>query len=442
MKLLAEAARMPRADSYEASLLLRRLEILPAGDDVLGRKLTKSYLAMDPPSSRWIYHRIVRAVAARSEELALAGDAHGFLTLADSWEAFVRSSITAGGTSLVPIAPAGDLRKAAKALGLATQEARFTRLEKAEKSRKDATRARWSRPVSLGDRGGASAYGVVSASATIENPPAILAADLKPGRMAEHAMWQRVGAVILGAMMLGIALVVMVVRFFRGMQVRLLSRALLRVLRSMDHAWILLGGVFVPVLIHLLVEHFAPLGEIDFEEAGPLASFAMRLTALAGVMLTLTNLIAARRLGRRLGCLGWEKPTLSPPSAVGLGVAVLLTGGVARIAEMSPALLIGWVFGIILLLLNVLIMPLDALFSPRAAAVRWLTYCRAVVPAYVFAVLLMALLIPFHHAREKHWTRLNVLTKIEPGVPAMNRYEHEVAELMRAELLEILNAKP
>jgi hypothetical protein len=74
--------------------------------------------------------------------------------------------------------------------------------------------------------------------------------------------------------------------------------------------------------------------------------------------------------------------------------------------------------------------------------VRTLTWGRALLPAYATALLLLSLLVPFHHARDKHWTKLNVLTKIEPGVPAMTRYEYEIENQVRKELLELLDEKP
>ncbi len=439
MKLLAEAARMPRSDSYEESLLLRRLEILPAGDDVLGRKLTKSYLEMVPPGSRWINRHITQAVAARSEELAAAGNSREFLTLVESWEAFVRRLIEAGGSSLTIFWPSGDLKAAAKALGLERQEARFAGLVKAMESRKSASVARRSHAVPLGEKGGASAYEVRFARMTIDDPPALTAGDLKPGRMAEHAMLQRSGSVIVAGLMGGVALLVTAMWFCRGVQVRRLSGALSHVLRPADHAWILLGGVGIPVVIHLLVEQLASSEGAGVGGAGALMSVALRYFALAGLMLTLPNLIAGRRLGQRLGCLGWGKPK---SFAAGLIAAASGVSVIAEITGGDSGFNVGWAVVSFILVVGFLILPMGVFISARHEVARWFAYCRAVVPAYVLGVLLMALLVPFHHAREKHWTRLNVLTKIEPGVPAMNRYEHEVAKLMQAELIEILNAKP
>ena len=108
----------------------------------------------------------------------------------------------------------------------------------------------------------------------------------------------------------------------------------------------------------------------------------------------------------------------------------------------ESAQVLGWAFAILSAGIVLLGLTLNVLFSPRTDAVRVLTWGRSLVPAYATALLLLALLVPFHHAREKHWTKLNVLTKIEPGIPAVNRYLHEVEQIKRKELLELLDANP
>ena len=77
-------------------------------------------------------------------------------------------------------------------------------------------------------------------------------------------------------------------------------------------------------------------------------------------------------------------------------------------------------------------------FVNRDAAVRWLTCCRAVVLAYILAMLVMAATVPCQHGIERYWTSRNHM-KIDPSLPAIDPYDYQVAGLIRSEMLEILN---
>jgi hypothetical protein len=442
-KLLDEAARMPRFDSHEEELLLRRLEVLPAGDDVLGRTLAASYLAMEPRYSTWIYGVIATSVAARAEELAIQGNADAFAALIQSWESFTRRSIeSAGVSSGRGQLPANQFRgfgksmaKNAEALGLTDLGSRLEVLTGALDSRRNARmqRADGIEFESLRQKSGFGSHGLLSGRESLDDPPPLDETALQPGRMAERAMGARVGAAMVGAFLVLVSLLTAATRFLRGFQVRRLSHALLGVLRPADYRWILVGGVVAPVLVHLLFEQVSETVEFRPWKAAPLRHFT-----LAGALLTLPALIAARRLGQRLGGLGWDRPRRILMAAV---VASFIASGVAGSMDSIPAQTAGWVIVITIPLASFLILPFGALITPRDTAVRWQVYCRAILPAYVLALLLMALLVPVHHARERHWTRLNTLTRIEAGVPWSNRYEHEIARRMRLELLEIFDGK-
>lgn len=443
-QLLDEAAGMPRFDSHEEELLLRRLEVLPAGDDVLGRTLTGSYLALEPRYSSWIYQVIATSVAARAEELAIQGDAGAFAALMQSWESFTRRSIESAGVSSgrgeLPANPIRGFGKSmvedAKGLGLTDLASRIEDLTGALDSRRNARieRADGMEFESLRRKSGLGSYGLLSAREALNDPPPLDESALHPGRKAEHAMRARVGAAMVGAFLLVLSLLTAATRFLRGFQVRRLSHALPGVLRPADYRWILVGGVVAPVLVHLLFEQVSEMVEFRPWKAAPL-----RLFALAGALLTMPALIAARRLGQRLGGLGWDRPRRILLGAV---VAGFIVAGIAGSMDSQLAQSAGWVIVITIPLASFLILPFGALITPRDTAVRWQVYCRAILPAYVLALLLMALLIPVHHARERHWTALNTLTRIEAGVPWSNRYEHEIARRMRLELLEIFDGKP
>jgi hypothetical protein len=441
-KLLDEAARMPRFDSHEDELLSRRLEVLPAGDDVLGRKLTESYLAMEPRTWHWSYPVIATSVAARAEELASQGNATAFADLIQSWESFTRRSIDSGGISAARVeipsrqfrVNAKPLAENARGLGLTDVASRLDHLTSSLESRQKAHSMRAEDWSSLLEKGGSASFGLLGGRQRLDLPPPLDGSTLKPGLSAEHAMRARIDSAEVGAFMLLLSLLTAATRFSRGFQVRRLSRPMLGVMRPADYRWILIGGVVAPVLVFLLLDLVTGIVLVRAWD-----TLVYRHLTLAGALLTLPALIATRRLCKRLGGLGWDQPRKRLVGAIALGFMV---AGIAEASDWQPARLIGFTFVGTISFISFLVLPFGAFITTRDTAVRWQVYCRAMLPAQVLAVLLMALLVPVHHAREKHWTGLNTLTRIEAGVPSMNRYEHELARRMRLELLEIFEGKP
>ena len=435
LRLFEEASRLPEMKSYYDELVLRRLKILPPGEDVLGRKLTRAYLYMVVPrgSTNW---DLTKAIAARAEELAIAGDREGFVKLMEQWEIFVRRSVESDGRLNLRELPA--FTRAAKMLGLDHQAARYARLEAAVEKRREAGRVR---DFKLGEQwlGLARAGGGILATGTaVENPPPVSLSDLIPGEMAAQEMWRRIASAVVGVLMLVALLLAASGRFMRGRQARALSEALVNVLRPFDHRLILIGGIVAPIVIHLLVECLLPVTTSSASLDAGLPIF-LRFGALGGLLLMLPALIASRQLGLRLGCLGWPRVRVFAIVAL-ISTAVIAMASGCTQSEGAQAM--GWSLVIVHITVLIINLTLGILFCPRHQAVRFLTWGRSLVPAYSMALLLMALLVPLHHAREKHWTKLNVLTKIDPDVPAMNRYEYEVEQQVRTDLLELLDAKP
>ena len=83
--------------------------------------------------------------------------------------------------------------------------------------------------------------------------------------------------------------------------------------------------------------------------------------------------------------------------------------------------------------------PAKALLGPRHLALEPQTQCRAVIPAYLMAMLLLALVSFLYKAEEKWWISRDRISRIEPGVPYWSRIDYEAAKQTRAKLLEILD---
>ncbi len=245
-----------------------------------------------------------------------------------------------------------------------------------------------------------------------------------------HAFYMRILAVVVGTAMILAILLETVFKASRGVQVRRLSAVLVNVLRPSDHAWILLGGVVFPILVQSLIWILGA----DLN----LGRIVTRGGLVVGVLLNLPLLLAARRLARRLGCMGWNKRTVPEVSCIAVALLLLIAGEWIRIESENLVLLAGVAVLVVLGLSYYLILPLAMMLSPRREALRWHTCCRVLLPAHAAALLMLAMAVPALHGLERYWTGRNTLTKIEPGIPALNRYEFEAAEIMRKELLEVI----
>ena len=442
---LEEAARQPRFESYESKLLLQRIDALPPGDDTLGRLFVKNYMMMGPRPSYWIHKAIGEAVSVKCHELALAGDAQGFLKVTASWETFLRRSLENSGqpddtgSLLVGLsAAATELMHSAKTLGLTEKEGRYQRLANRMKEHRISSPKRLSTAWEIRRRSGPDAYHLIFARAKLDDPPPLGDADLRPGLRANIAAREWLRSAVVGTIMLVAALYLAGLRFYRGPQVRVLSASVMRILQPKDYAWILLGGVILPVLVLIVTE---PL-EANFAHDYDWELDLLKSVIQAGLLLFLSMIIAVRRLDRRLGTLGWKVRGIPEPIAIGVGLFMVVVSRFATPQLEASKLWLLALCSMVPFAISYPLLPLGASFCPRKIAVLWHTCCRALVPAHVLSALLLFLLVPCYRAVERHWTKLNVLTKIEPGVPALNRYELQVQEQVRKELLELLDAKP
>ena len=440
LKLLAESAAAPRYDPYESELYRKRLDALPPGDDWVSRWLAIAYLNSHPPGSGMDrYHRdLAKVVAAESWVLASSGHDNDLAELAANWETCVTRILETPATSPEDVlsvslgisiaSPA--IASAARELGLIQLAERHERWPEEVRSL-NASRDAASENSKFRDLGGLFTNYLDAGLAVADD-------DLKPGRRADHAFVRRfltagwMGVYCLGALLFTIS------RYFRGYQPRRLSAALLRVLSPIDHGWILAGGVLMPFMLFLVLDQATPLGRQDHGLPTSLGSVVLSFMLAGAVMFWLPPLIASRRLGCRLGILGWDRGTCSERRLLRLAMGFLLLSGFASLVmkESIAVSVLGWLA--ILCFGGTLLFILATAFSTRRSAVRWLALARAALPAQVLAELLMALSSLVFHAREKHWIRNDRLSRIEPGIPAANRHQFELAEQMRNSLVKTI----
>lgn len=450
IRLLEKAAGQPRFHAYQSSLLAERIALLPRRTNFASRLPGVMHLAMSPLASIHCHHAAAAADAA-AWQAADQGDVAAFRRIAAIWETCLRHLVEAERPDLihgmiVRVALQNTSNRFGKTSlpGIEDLNERWRpiaermRLEKKERDTRE-----WSDELRL--KGGLLAgLGLSISSKQLRSPIPITDADLKPGRMVDHELFSRISAAVLwllfGLMLLAAALY----RRRASVLVRRLSGRLVDLLKPVDWAWILGGGVVLPFLFYLVIYRLTPLGARDWSIVASIFIVpAGQVAAMGFLMIVLPVLIARWRLGKRGAVLGWHKGrawmgwaavicgTLSLP-VFGLGFA---SGSAGETVMMAAAALLG------ILVLAWLVLGLRAVFSKRPALLRRATLSRVLVPAYALGMLLMVASMPLYHAAEKRWLARDRLMEITPETPALNRYEWQVAQALRAENLELLESK-
>jgi hypothetical protein len=451
LRLLGKAAEQNRFDSYRSDLLAARIRLLPTRSDVASQVIPLAHVGA-PPWTTYAFVRLSEAVAAAAAVAEGNRDAEGFQRLAAHWDRcleldareesgsvwnsmFREAAVSVTSKSFVHTAGALGLEEAKRKWG-----SRAEQLERIREERRALDSGDW---IKLRSSMITHLYLSPLVDQTARAPE-ITDRDLKPARMADHELFSRLAAagvlLALCFMLAGAALY----PCRGGALVRRLSQRMERLLQPADWAWILGGGIVLPFIWQLMIQRLTAMGARDWSIAA--SGFLVpsgQVAATGFLMVLLPVLIARWRLGRRGAMLGWRKGrawmgwaavicgALSLP-VFGLSFA---SGKGSEALMMIAAVLLG------ILVLTGLLIGIRAVFSKRPPLLRRMTLSRVLVPAYALGMLLMAASMPLYHAAEKRWLAQDRLMEITPDAPAQSRYEWEVAQAMRSELLEILNTK-
>ena len=447
MARLGEARSKPRFDSYQTDLHRRKMASIPPPEDFVS-SLTALAVAVDTNEPLLPLRDLAYALSARAEQCGRSADAAGFdETLALSqwlWQSALQESDTLVGQLLGKAMATQPLRHfcdAATALGRDGQAATFAAVDQSQRELRErlrTSRARDALSDLLTQRGAATVKLSTAAGASlVQDPPAIREDHLKPGRLVEHALVDR--------MFTGLTWVILGVcawtAAFGKPRCRPLATRPTLLLGWRDWCWIVLAGVLVPVAWFVAVTRLTPLSAREWsvmmtqglQPAGQ--HLALRL------LLLLVPLAAARHLlGRRCAAVGLAGPRLTLVwIAIALAaLAVPAFGLVGWWLRSAPAVVAVAVVLLGLPLLWLLVLAVKFAFASRPHALRRATVGAAVAPAWVFAMLLCGLALPVHQAEERHWVRAGHLFATPPDLPVVHRYEALLVERLRAETTELL----
>ena len=453
IKLMHEAARLPRFDSYSGELLEIRIPLLPPRTDSVSQLPGFIYLAGLPTSSLKLRH-LSDAVKIKAWQLGQAGDAKEFRQLLTDWEKFNALQASARSENLVDAlisvavarGPLKVLAETASVLNLPEEEkrlsaldARFEKWSTEKKGRSDPNKDVALRSSLL------AGLTLPAVSKHTRDPVAISPDSLTPGRMADHALATRLLSVA-GWHLLGLGLLAAFFYRFRSSSLtRRLSRRMELLLRPMDWIAIIGIGIIAPLMYYHLIRWHTVLGGLDWSlKASAFIVPAGQFSSMLWLMLVLPVLIARRRLSLRGGYAGLgSKKSAWGWISVACGIIALPLFGAAFLAG-GAAESVFVISGGLLSALQIyfLIAGSKALFfSGRAALLRRVTISRVLMPAYAAGILAMTAMIRSSHEEEKHWIAKDTLMG-DGETPSLSRFEYEVTQQLQRELLEILDTKP
>ena len=443
------AADKPQFSSHTAGLLKLRIELLPPRSDTVSQLSNTAYLAGQIAASVQLI-KMLDAMRAGAQECAKHQDAEGFRRIVQDWEKLA-PKLNDDGLFLVDvlvaksviIGPADNFREAAELLGLDQETSRFKRIRERDLAEKDARRHSkdpngsdiWARGSIL------ASVCLPIMSSKVNSPPSLKEEDLRPARCAEGALFSGVACAFTWQCLGLCAGLAALQRCRKGREIREQSARMLNLLETADVMWVLAGGILLPMLWYLLFTYLTPW---SWREWSFVASEYKQATGQVGSMLllllALPPVIASWRLGKRGAAFGLVTPLpwLGWIAAGAAALAVPVFGAVVIGGSFNESILNTGITLASIAGLWLLVGLCRNVFCSQRHALRRTTLARIVLPAWVFGMLVMAVMIPIHHAEERHWIRQDHLFEITADKPSITRYEWDATQVFRQELRQLM----
>ena len=463
---LHAAAMAPRFEGYEKELLSRRLPLLPPTEDILSIAPRCQYLFGNDMVNVNGFS-LVEMIISKAQACRAQGDREGFLKLVESWDRLIDRLTTDGRLTLMNLlilrgsagGPLDDFIATAEDLDLPDMAARLR--ERKEKLSRDHSPLRKAMRFEEA-KDHAALHGSFFQQLTfpLEMPREEI---LRPGRLAEYALLDRVAA-IAGWGVLALAAFAAALYRFRGSAlVRRLSGRLAMLAGPRDLLRVALVGAVLPYLLALAVIYFTPLGSRTWSLPTQGGSIVVgQLASVLLVMLLLPPLVARTYLTRHAARVGLAagRP-VAGSLAVIAAVAALPVFGLAQWVTLPEPLMEGmdfmsggsvieldpgrarhpgqvWLWAGAGLLAVALLIGMTGivrgLFSRRSHQLRRLVIARLVLPAYVAGGLMFAMAMPLFHAVERRWFARDTTMTFLPENWGLTPAE---AELVRQEVAQI-----
>lgn len=457
LRLIHQAAEKPEFSSYESAMFKQRIPLLPPRIDWVSQFPCNYYVATQKCFS---IHRanIAKALSAGAQECAANKDVEGFRRIVGDWQK-LGTAMTRNGDTMIDMLlarmcismPLKNFSETSHSLGLEEEAAHFAKLDEAFVAEKEARKSSHSDYdfISLVTTRASMLAGFVIpvTSSQVKVPPPLTDADLRPSRYAEHAFFSRVASAVTWVLLVVFIGLVALCRFFKSPLVRTLSSRMADLLRLSDWLWIVLGGVLLPMFWYLSIIHLTPLSSREWSiKATGMVLPVGQFGALLLLIIILPWVIAGWRLGKRGGMfglrgrfqwIGWFAAGLTAAAIPALGAVMLMP----QIPSYEFFLTLAAGFMGIPAIWLMVVFFLN-LFGRSEQSLRRATLTGLMMAVWTIAIFAFAVWTPFLYALECRWMQQDRLLEISADAPSLTRYEYDVTQVLRAEILEIMDRKP
>ena len=450
LSAIHQLTRKTKFTGYQDQLLRQRIPLLPPRRDFISQIPPRLYMSSQS-STNTPFRKLADVLAAGAQQCAAKGDVPGFRQIIGDWK-FLVDGTANDGTMLVDVlvakvvftGPAANFRDAAQALGLPDEAAYFARIHdrwQEEVAARDKRYQMVSAEEDFTIRHGSifgTAVGVPAMGNQVKSPPILTTDDLRPERYGEHAFIERIFSWPAWALLGVCAGMTTLTRFREGSLISQLSARMVDLLRPSDWVWMITGGIVFPVLWYFSITRLTPLSAREWSLSDSFFSQASgQFGSMAISMVILTGAIANWRLSKRGAVIGIGKRCRGIWIMAAVTLACVPIFGVARLWEgLGEKVKLQAPFALATAGIWFIAGFAHLLFGRKCQALRRATLGRIVWPVWVIGMLVLAALVPFHYAEERRWIQQDRIYEISAEFPGPNRYEYEVTQILRRELME------
>lgn len=447
-----KAAELPGFTDHSIALNQERFRHLPPGRDFLERTSVVAYTAgyFTQKIKLTDLSKLLAAIAATFDDPA---DIAEFRECVRLWRWLAERSANTSWflidgfiTRAIIQTPLKNFRDAADRLGLEDASREFRMLDErleADKERRKQRGKEYDTALLIMTRSSVMAdLQIPMSMRQLDSPPAITADDLKPGRLADHALLGQahstIAAVCFGLLMLGALLS----RTMVPHASQTVARRLADLVSPLDRLLLFVVGILGPVGLYFALVQIPHLSAREWSMR--ISSFivpSIQLVALTLLMVNLTIALGARLTRKRLAmleparcswcrCLPW----------FGVACSILLMLGCGSGYQLI------YKYGLVFLIPAVcwpLAFWLPRIFrKPREPNLRRVALHQVLVPVWAGAVFVSCLLFTLHRSDEIKWTQRDWLMAPDAEAHGMSHIEGLAAKQLALETRELLKALP
>lgn len=446
-----EIAGQPRFTAYREEIEGERVALLPPLRDSASQIQRVDYVLMQDSETPRL-RILTDMISAGAQVAAAENDEAGFRRIVADWRAMAEKMIGMCGsmvdclvTKIWIVGPLGNFRDAALSFGMTEEAAAFSalkdRTDKENESLRKGSPEQDEMEARFHNRGSyLAAQWLPMTARRLPIPPPLTDADLRPGRYSDHALvaramtWAGWGILGICAGAAGLS------RFVRNRLARRLADRMWRLLRPVDWAWIIGGGVVLPLVWYFLAIRLTPLSSWEWSVdatnfVGPGAQFGF--TVLAMIFLPVS--IASSRLAKRGAALGLMPrfPWMLWASCGLAFVAVAACGALSGYLAVRKSPEIN--HNVMMTLASMAVVWLLAgaglsVMGNGAQALRRAALAKVAWPAWIAGMLALAALDPLFYAEESRYIRQDRLLEISSQSPRSLLYDAKVIAVLRRNL--------